>query len=107
MLVVKKCQIKNTQYKDKDNGNCNKHNFDLFKSSLPIKLLYRDWNDVFLFKDYKLGHKLLYNVYIEPILLGALGAWIGAINKNKGFVNVLNLITKIKKNSLTPYKLTN
>ena len=50
----------------------------------------------FLFKDYKLGHKLLYNVYIEPILLGALGAWIGAINKHKGFVNVLNLITNIK-----------
>ena len=29
MLVVKKCQITNTQYKD--NGNCNKHNFDLSK----------------------------------------------------------------------------
>ena len=29
MLVVKKCQIKNTQYKD--NENCNKHNFDLSK----------------------------------------------------------------------------
>ena len=27
MLVVKKCQITNTQY----NKKCNKHNFDLFK----------------------------------------------------------------------------
>ena len=38
MLVVKQCQTKNTQYKDKDNGNCDKHNFDLFKSSLPTKI---------------------------------------------------------------------